>query len=110
MLEERTRKTLTDVRWLLALSLGSIAAIVTVTASTIAFAQDAGTKAAKPIAAHQVEQDAEVARLKTDVAQVKQQVANIERVVLTIDLNQRLMLESRGIKPIDIPRDADAGR
>ena len=46
VLDDRTRKTLTDVRWLIALGLGSIAAIVVATWSTVAWAQDAGTKAA----------------------------------------------------------------
>ena len=43
---ETTRKTLTDVRWLLVAVLGGAAAIVAATVSTVAFAQDAGTKAA----------------------------------------------------------------
>ena len=46
VIDERTKKTLQDVRWLIALGLGSIAAIVIATVSTVAFAQDAGTKAA----------------------------------------------------------------
>lgn len=33
--------------------------------------------------------------------------ANMERIVMGIDLNMRLSLESRGIKPIDLP---DAGQ
>ncbi len=47
LLDKRTKETLTDVRWLIALGLGSIAAVVVATVSTVTYAQDAGTKAAK---------------------------------------------------------------
>jgi len=43
---ENTKRVLGDVRWLLVISLGGVAAIVAATVSTVAFAQDAGTKAA----------------------------------------------------------------
>ena len=110
IVEETTRKTLMDVRWLLGLSLGSIAAIVTATAATIAFAQDAGVKAVAPVERRATLIEADVAQLKRDSAEQAKRTANIERVVLTIDLNQRLMLKSRGIEPIDVPSEMDGGK
>lgn len=44
------------------------------------------------------------AKVEADVEQVKKQVANVERLGLETNLNVRLMLESRGIKPIDVPK------
>ncbi len=110
VLDERTKKTLTDVRWLLALGVTSIAAVVVATASTIAFAQDAGVKAVAPVEARQTVSEAAIAQLQKDSAEQGRKVANVERVVMTLDLNMRLMLESRGIKPIDVPNDPDGGR
>ena len=110
LLDKRTKETVTDLRWLIALGLSSVAAVVIATVSTISFAQDAGVKAVAPVAARETVTEAAVAQLQKDSAEQGRKVANVERVVMTLDLNMRLMLESRGIKPIDVPPSADGGR
>lgn len=109
LLDKRTKETVTDLRWLLALGFGSVAAVAVATASTIAFAQDAGVKAVAPVEARQAVTEAAVVQLQRESAESARKVANVERVVMTLDLNMRLMLESRGIKPIDIPSSPDGG-
>lgn len=48
--------------------------------------------------------EARQTKVEADVEQVKRQVANVERLGLETNLNVRLMLESRGIRPIDVPK------
>ncbi len=104
VIAERTKKTLTDVRWLLAISLGSVAAIVTVTVSTIAFAQDAGTKAAK----------AETATLAPRVEAIETEQKNVRSDVheLQLDVRElyRVVRDGRRSERLEAPPVSDAGR
>lgn len=105
IIEERTKKTLTDVRWLLAISLGSIVAVVTVTVSTIAFAQDAGTKAAQ----------AETASLTPRVTAIETEQKNVRSDVheLQLDVRElyRVVRDGRRSERLEQPpTTADGGR
>lgn len=88
-----------------------VAVLIALGAAGIVYAQDAGVKLLKPVELRQDKTDAEVAGVKAQVLEQNRKIANVERVVLTLDLNMRLMLESRGIKPIDLPAEqSDGGR
>ncbi len=104
VIAERTKKTLTDVRWLLAISLGSIAAVVTVTVSTIAFAQDAGTKAAQ----------AETASLTPRVTAIEAEQKNVRSDVheLQLDVRElyRVVRDGRRSERLEAPPSTDGGR
>jgi hypothetical protein len=78
-----------------------------------AYAQiDSRAEAAnRPLAARVEAVEARQVASDASVTESNRRVANIERVVMTIDLNQRLMLESRGLTPIDVPHEPrDGGR
>ncbi len=104
VLEERTRKTLTDVRWLLAMSLGSIVAVVAATVSTIAFAQDAGTKAAKVETAGIT---TEQAALKANVQDLRAEVADLKSEFRELRKDLRIAIPRL---PAIVEPEKDAGR
>ena len=102
VLDDRTRKTLTDVRWLIALGLGSIAAIVVATWSTVAWAQDAGVKAVVPVAA-------DVAALKAQVVEQDRRMANVERMTVETNATLRLVAMRLGVVPVTLEPAKDGG-
>ena len=102
VLEETTKKTLGDVRWLLAISLGGIAAIVVATSATISYAQDAGVKATAPVAA-------DVAVLKTQVAEQDRRMANVERMTVETNATLKLVAYRLGVVPVTLAPEKDAG-
>ena len=99
---EATRKTLGDVRWLLAISLGGIAAIVVATSATIAFAQDAGIKAVAPIEKHLDATDARVAALEKGQA-------DMQRMTVETNATLRLVAMRLGVTPVTLEQPKDAG-
>ena len=100
---ETTRKTLTDVRWILGLILGSIVAVVAATASTIAFAQDAGAKAVAPIAA-------EVAEVKARVLVLEHNQQDMQRMTVETNATLRLVAMRLGVVPVTLDAAKDAGQ
>jgi hypothetical protein len=100
---EATRKTLGDVRWLLAISLGGIAAIVVATSATIAFAQDAGTKAAAPLAV-------ELAQVKAQQVEQERRMANVERMTVETNATLRLVAMRLGVVPVTLEQAKDGGQ
>ena len=102
-IEENTRKVLGDVRWLLAISLGGIAAIVVATSATIAFAQDAGTKAIAPVEAHLHETDARVAALEKGQA-------DMQRMTVENNATLRLIAYRLGVVPVTLEQAKDGGQ
>ena len=102
VLDDRTRKTLTDVRWLLALGLGSIAAVVVASVSTVAFAQDAGAKAAAPVAA-------DVVALKAKAEEQDRRMANVERMTVETNATLRLVAMRLGVVPVTLEPAKDGG-
>lgn len=102
VIDERTRKTLTDVRWLIALGLGSIATIVVATWSTVAWAQDAGAKAVAPVAA-------EVAEVKARVAALEKNQADMQRMTVETNATLKLVAMRLGVTPITLEQPKDAG-
>jgi len=92
---EATRKTLGDVRWLLAISLGGIAAVVVATSATISFAQDAGVKAIAPVEQHLHETDARVAALERN-----QQ--DMQRMTLETNATLKLVAYRLGVVPVTL--------
>ena len=92
---ETTRKTLTDVRWILGLILGSIVAVVAATASTIAFAQDAGAKAVAPVVA-------DVARLDARVQALERGQADMQRMTVETNATLRLVAMRLGVTPVTL--------
>jgi len=100
---EATRKTLGDVRWLLAISLGGIAAIVVATWSTVAWAQDAGAKAVLPVAA-------DVAALKAQVVEQDRRMANVERMTVETNATLRLVAMRLGVTPVTLEQSKDGGQ
>jgi hypothetical protein len=101
-IEENTRKTLGDVRWLLAISLGGIAAIVVATSATIAFAQDAGVKAIAPIEKHLDATDARVAALEKGQA-------DMQRMTVETNATLRLVAMRLGVTPVTLEQPKDGG-
>jgi hypothetical protein len=103
VLDERTRKTLTDVRWLIALGLGSIAAVVVATVSTVAFAQDAGAKAVAPVAV-------ELALVKAQQVEQERRMANVERMTVETNATLRLVAMRLGVTPVTLEPPKDGGQ
>ena len=102
VIDERTKKTLQDVRWLIALGLGSIAAIVVATWSTVAWAQDAGAKAAAPVAA-------DVVALKAKAEEQDRRMANVERMTVETNATLRLVAMRLGVVPVTLEPAKDGG-
>lgn len=94
VIEERTKKTLADVRWLLGLGVGSIVAIFAAGASTLAQAQDAGRAAAKEetagIATEQAALKANVKDLREEVADVKAELRGVRQDLRMFQKGQKL--------------------
>lgn len=88
IIEERTRKTLTDVRWLLGLGVGGIVAVFAAGASTLAQAQDAGRAAAKEETAGI---STEQAALKANVKDLREEVADVKAEVRELRKDLRLL-------------------
>lgn len=113
VLEERSRKTLSDARIIIGLVVAALAALsATAGGGWAAYAQvrSAATEDNKPLVARVEGVETKQTATDASVAEQNRKIANIERTVMTLDLNMRLMLESRGIKPIDVPADPDGGR
>lgn len=113
VLEERSRKTLGDARIIIGLVAVTLAAAATTAGGGwAAYAQvrSAQVEDNKPLVARVETVEAKQASADASVVEQNRKIANIERTVMTLDLNMRLMLESRGIKPIDVPADPDGGR
>lgn len=104
ILEERTRKTLTDVRWLLAISLGGIAAVVIATVSTVTFAQDAGTKAARD------ELKAVDSRITVIESEQKNVRADVHELQLDVRELYRVVRDGRRSERLESPPATDGGR
>lgn len=102
VIDERTRKTLTDVRWLIALVIGSIATVVVATWSTVAWAQDAGAKAVIPVAA-------EVAEVKARVAALERAQADMQRMTVETNATLRLVAMRLGVTPVTLEQPKDGG-
>ena len=108
VIAEQTRKTLTDVRWLLALALGGIASVAVATVSTITYAQEAGAKAAK----------VETAGLATEQAALKENVRDLRAEVADVKTEVREtrseIRELRKALQVALPKmpsaDTDGGR
>jgi len=109
LLDKRTKETVTDLRWLLALGFGSVAAVVVASVSTVAFAQDAGAKAAAPVEAHVVKTDAEVAALNAKVAEQDRRMANVERMTVETNATLRLVAMRLGVTPVTLEQPKDGG-
>lgn len=104
ILEARTRKTLTDVRWLLAISLGGIATVVVATASTVSFAQDAGAKAA------QVEVKQINARVEAIESEQKNVRSDVHELQLDVRELYRVVRDGRRSERLEAPPVTDGGR
>jgi len=109
--EKTARKTLTDVR--IVLGLAAFFAITLPGGGWLALAQIQSTarEENKPLTARVEIVEAKQAATDASVVEANRRSAAVERTVMVIDLNMRLMLESRGIKPIDVPpaTPGDAG-
>lgn len=111
--EDNTRRTLGDARIIIGLVVTTLAVLTAVAGGgwkAYAQVREAQAEDNKPLVARVGVVEAKQAAIDASVQEQNRKIANIERVVMTIDLNQRLMLESRGIKPIDVPPSADGGR
>lgn len=76
-------------------------------------AREAGVQAVKPVAdelenlktstrAHRLEAEAKMLETARDMAEVKRRVENVERVTLETNANLKLLVESRGLKPVSL--------
>ncbi len=88
-------------RWLaereLLTRIGVVIFLLVVGAAGLAYAQDAGVKYIAPLEAR--------------VTALEKGQAEFGRITMETNLNVRLMLESRGIKPIDVPKiSVDGGQ
>lgn len=74
---------------------------------------DAAQAAVKPLAlevealkekvtSHQIDAEAKMRDTARDMAEVKHRVENVERVTMETNANLKLLVESRGLKPISI--------
>lgn len=95
VLEEGTRKTLIDVRWLLVAVVGVFVA----GASGLAFAQDAGAKAARTETAGL---STEQAALKANVKDLREEVADVKAEVRELRKDLRLLFPK--LPPTDAGR------
>ncbi len=106
LLDKRTKETVTDLRWLLALGFGSVAAVVIGTVSTVAFAQEAGGKAAKAeVAGLSVEQ----AALKANVRDLRDEVADVKAEVRESRVEIRELRRALQVALPKMPPPADGG-
>jgi len=103
VIAERTRKTLADVRWILVAVLGGAAAVVVGTWGTVAWAQDAGTKAVAPVAA-------EVAKVEARVAALEKGQADMQRMTVETNATLKLVAMRLGVTPITLEQPKDAGQ
>lgn len=88
VIDERTRKTLADVRWLLALVVGTIATILTGGWAAYGQVQSAAKDAAKQeVAGLGVEQ----AALKTNVRDLREEVADVKSEVRELRKDLRML-------------------
>jgi len=101
-LKETTRKTLGDVRWLLGIALGGVAAVVVATASTIAYAQAAGSKAVAPVVV-------EIAEVKARVTALEQGQADMQRMTLETNATLKLVAYRLGVVPVTLTDAKDGG-
>lgn len=83
LLEERTRKTLTDVRWLLVIGLGSVLGVFGTGWKAMAQvreeAKDAATEATAGLSTEQAALKANVRDLREEVADVKAEVRELRK-------------------------------
>ena len=68
--------------------------------------RDGGAAAVAPVAAELERVKADVAEQKKDVAEMKRQLEQVRLVGIETGVNVRLLLENRGIKPVELgPKD-----
>lgn len=95
LLDKRTKETVTDLRWLLALGFGSIAAVVVATVSTVSFAQDAGVKAVAPV--------------ELRVTALEKNQADMQRMTLETNATVKMIAYRLGVTPLSLEQPRDGG-
>lgn len=110
VLDKRTRKTLADVRWLLALGIGSVVAVFG--SGWAAYGQVRSEAAAEvqPVVAEQKRQAAEQAALKAKAEEQDKRMANVERMTVETNATLKLVAMRLGVTPITLEPAKDGGR
>lgn len=114
IIEERTRKTLADVRWLLVLGAGSIVAVFGGGWAAFAQVRTEATETAKaevrPALEEQKRQAAELAAVKAKAEEQDRRMANVERMTVETNATLKLVAMRLGVTPITLEQGKDGGQ